>query len=195
LDCSTITEIPTTSRPIRLIENRSRVDVWALQQCGALMDGATTELWAGLRGYQLATHAPNLWIGETRVLVIWDEQGRTWFECPACGRRCKHLYFDELTCRICLRLDYSSRHLHRTVPGIHRIRQLRQRIGADPRPFAPLPSAGATTSASTGSLMRSGYWSRGSSAISATSTGPSSAASESARRRASGSHTENPTTF
>jgi len=125
--------------PDRLIESRSRVDVWALQQCGALMDGATTELWAGLRGYQLATHAPNLWIGETRVLVIWDEQGRTWFECPACGRRCKHLYLDELTCRICLRLDYSSRHLHRTVPGIHRIRRLRQRIGADPRPFAPLP--------------------------------------------------------
>jgi hypothetical protein len=58
---------------------------------------------------------------------------------PACGRRCKHLYLDELACRICGGLDYASRHLHRTVAGLHRIRRLRRRIGVDQRPFASMP--------------------------------------------------------
>src|SRR6266566_2178564 len=38
------------------------------------------------------------------VLVVWDQLGRAWFECPACHRRCKHIYFDGLACRICCRL-------------------------------------------------------------------------------------------
>jgi hypothetical protein len=73
------------------------------------------------------------------VPVVWDEHARPWFLCPACGRRCKHVYLDELACRICCRLDYACRHLHRQIPGLHRIRRLRRMIGADQRPFAPLP--------------------------------------------------------
>jgi hypothetical protein len=78
-------------------------------------------------------------VNGNRVPIVWDEPGRPWFECPACGRRCKHLYLDELACRICCRLDYASRHLHRTVPGFHRIRRLRSQIGVDQRPFASMP--------------------------------------------------------
>jgi hypothetical protein len=73
------------------------------------------------------------------VLVVWDELGRAWFECPACHRRCKHIYLDKLACRICCHLDYASRHLHRSVPGVHRIMRWRRMIGIDPHPFAPIP--------------------------------------------------------
>ena len=45
----------------------------------------------------------------------------------------------ELACRICCRLDYACRHLHRTVLGVHRIRRLRRQIGVDLHPFAPMP--------------------------------------------------------
>src|SRR5215471_6345330 len=68
--------------------------------------------------YQLARHSPNILVNGNSILVTWDEQARAWFECPACGRRCKHLYLDALACRICCRLDYASRHLHRQVPGV-----------------------------------------------------------------------------
>jgi hypothetical protein len=51
-------------------------------------------------------------------------------------RRCKHLYLDELACRISGGLDYALRHLHRTVAGLHRIMRLRRRIGV---PFASMP--------------------------------------------------------
>jgi hypothetical protein len=62
-----------------------------------------------------------------------------WFECASCGRRCRHIFLDELACRKCLRLDYASRHLHRQTPGVHQVERLRRKIGADPHPFAPLP--------------------------------------------------------
>ena len=32
-----------------------------------------------------------------------------------------------------------TRNLYRTVPGVHRVARLRRKIGADPRPFTPLP--------------------------------------------------------
>jgi hypothetical protein len=76
----------------------------------------------------LARRAPNILINENPVLVVWDEQGRPWFECR-CGRRVKHTYLDELACRTCCRLDYASRHLHRQVPGVHRIMRWRRMIG------------------------------------------------------------------
>jgi hypothetical protein len=57
-----------------------------------------------------------------------------------CNRRCRHIYLlDPIACRRCHRLDYASRHLHRQVPGVHRVARWRKQIGADPRPFAPLP--------------------------------------------------------
>jgi len=33
----------------------------------------------------------------------------------------------------------ASRYLYRSVPGVHRVSRLRRKIGADPRPFTPLP--------------------------------------------------------
>ena len=123
----------------RLVENRARLDAFKLHSIGAFVEGAVTELRWGDRGYQLARETPDILVDGVRVPVVWDEQARPWFECLACGRRCKHLYLDEITCRTCCRLDYACRHLHRTVPGLHHIRRLRRRIGVDQRPFTPLP--------------------------------------------------------
>lgn len=41
--------------------------------------------------------------------------------------------------RRCCGLDWASRHLHRTVPGIHRVMRLRRIAGINPHPFAPIP--------------------------------------------------------
>jgi hypothetical protein len=82
---------------------------------------------------------PDILVNGTRMAVLWDEQARPWFGCPACGRRCKHVYLDQFACRICCRLDYASRHFHRTVPGVHRLRRLRRQIDVDWHPFAPIP--------------------------------------------------------
>ncbi len=58
--------------------------------------------------------------------MLWDGQARPWFRCSACGRRCKHVC--KLACRTCCHLDYICRHLHRTVPGAHRLRRLRRSV-------------------------------------------------------------------
>jgi hypothetical protein len=123
----------------RLIENRARLDATMLNRIGGLVDGAVTEVKWGDRKYQLATHSPNLWINGNRVLVVWTDWALPWFECPRCGRRCRHIFLDELACRICLRLDYACRHLHRQMPGVHRVARLRRKLGADPHPFANIP--------------------------------------------------------
>ncbi|HEY2531300.1 MAG TPA: hypothetical protein VGJ20_25785 [Xanthobacteraceae bacterium] len=73
------------------------------------------------------------------MLVVWTDWALPWFECPSCGRRCRHIFLDELACRICLSLDYASRHLHRQMPGIHRTARLRRRLDADARPFTAIP--------------------------------------------------------
>jgi hypothetical protein len=76
------------------------------------------------------------------VLVVWTDWALPWFECPRCGRRCRHIFLDELACRKCLRLDYAGRHLYRQTPAVHRVARLRRKLGAaDPRPFAPLPAS------------------------------------------------------
>jgi hypothetical protein len=79
----------------------------------------------------------------TPIFVVWDEPmpgvGRCWFECPVCKQRARHLYLRQLACRRCSRLDYSSRHLRRSVPGLNRLRYLRRKIGLELRPFSPIP--------------------------------------------------------
>ena len=89
--------------------------------------------------YQLARHTPNILVNGNPVLVTWDEQGRPWFECGRCSRRVRHIYLDELVCRRCAGLDYASRHIHRSVPGVHRVMRWRRMIRIDPHPFAPIP--------------------------------------------------------
>jgi hypothetical protein len=103
-------------------------------------------------GHQLARRTPNILVNGNSILVTWDEQGRPWFECGRCGRRVRHIYLDALACRICLHLDYSSRHLHRSVPDVHRIMRWRRMIGVDPHPFAGIPERPEHHTASTASL-------------------------------------------
>ena len=72
----------------RLVENRLRLDAFKLNRIGAFAEGAVTRLkWGDHGGCLLARQAPNILINRNPVLVVWDEQGRPWFECPACGRR------------------------------------------------------------------------------------------------------------
>jgi hypothetical protein len=87
----------------------------------------------------LAARTPNISVNGTSVLVVWDSQGRPYFECGRCSKRVKHIYLPELMCRQCCGLDYSSRHIARSVPGILRVMRWRRQIGIDPHPFAPIP--------------------------------------------------------
>jgi hypothetical protein len=122
------------------VENRSRLDVFQLRRIGALTEGVTTEvLWREKR-YHLARQGADLLVDGIRILVTWTDWECPWFTCPACARRCKHLYLGEFLCRTCCRIDYASRHQHRSIPGLYRIKQLRRRIGVDERPFSPLPA-------------------------------------------------------
>jgi hypothetical protein len=113
-----------------------------LNRVGALVDRAVTELRSDDGGYCLTSRTPNLFVDGTPVLVVWTDWALPWFECPRCGRRCRHIFLDELACRKCLRLDYAGRHLYRQTPAVHRVARLRRKLGAaDPRPFAPLPAS------------------------------------------------------
>jgi hypothetical protein len=100
----------------------------AARPAGAVQISGVTIPAAGRGAHLLAKRPPGIWLDGRPVLVVWDGQGRPYWQCP-CGRRCKHIYLDELRCRICLHLDYSSRHLYRTVPGLHRIVKLLTVLG------------------------------------------------------------------
>jgi len=78
---------------------------------------------------QLSFRDPVLIVDGTSVPILWDTRGRPYFECR-CGRRVKHLYFPEIACRVCLRLEPACRHTFRSVPGIHRLLRWRRMIGA-----------------------------------------------------------------
>lgn len=131
----------------RFVEANPRIDVWELHQCGALLDGTTTELRVGSspsRVYQVTVRRPNLWIDETCVLIVWDEPipgvGRPWFECR-CGRRVRHLYLrDPIACRRCHGLRFSSQYLGQQTPGVQRVMRWRRQLGVDPAPFSPIPN-------------------------------------------------------
>ncbi|WP_284265490.1 hypothetical protein [Bradyrhizobium iriomotense] len=137
--------------PDRLVENRARLCSFALHRAGAFAaDGVVTEVRWGDGGRRLARQAPDILLGDIRIAVVWDELKRPWFLCPRCQRRCRHLYFDEIACRTCCAggLDYASRHVHRSTPGVHRIARWRRQLvglGVDARPFEPLPMNSRST--------------------------------------------------
>src|SRR5215471_21262810 len=62
-------------------------------------------------------------IDESHIPLTWTDWEIPWLLCPGCGRRCRHLYFPELVCRTCLRLDYTCRHVARSVPALHKLKQ------------------------------------------------------------------------
>ena len=129
-----------------IVEANRRLDIWALLQCGGLVQNATTWLQWGEKGCLIARRTPDIWIDGTRVPVTWDEPmpsvGRPWFECPACGRRCRYVYLREtIACRRCHGLQHAVRHLRRQMTGVRRVERLRRKLGGcDVRPFAPLPA-------------------------------------------------------
>src|SRR5262249_62355623 len=52
-----------------------------------------------------------------------------------CLTPCRYVYLrDVIACRTCHRLDYPSRHLHRSVPCVHRVTRWRRVIGVDQPP-------------------------------------------------------------
>jgi len=124
--------------PHRFVENRSRLDSFWLSRQGALVKGAETEVQVGPVGYRLAARGLNLLVNGVPIGLDETDWNLRWFVC-ACGRRCRFLYLPELACRRCCKLDWSSRHQHCSVPGLARLKWLRQRIGADPKPFTPIP--------------------------------------------------------
>ncbi len=137
-----------------IAEANPRLDVFWLNRIGALTEGVVTELAFGDTGdgppgpceVNLRREGPNVWINETRVVIVWDEPipgvGRPWFECPVCRQRCRHLYLrDTIACRRCHRLDYASRHLRRQMPTLGRAERLRRKLGdCSLQAFAPLPT-------------------------------------------------------
>ena len=109
-----------------LVEQNPRIDVWeTLKGCPSLDQKST------------------LSINSTDVALTWDEPmsgvPRPWFECPKCRARCRHIYLQQMACRICCKLDYTCRHRSRRLPLFTRVIALRRKIGAEPRPFASLP--------------------------------------------------------
>jgi hypothetical protein len=132
----------------RFVEANWRLDIWKdLHRCGAPVNQTVTEIRWGEKSCQLAARTPNLWIGGTCVLIVWDEPmpgvDRPWFECPVCHRRSRHLYLrDPIACRRCLGLKYLAENGQQAPGvGVGRVERLRARLGnCDTRPFAKLPA-------------------------------------------------------
>src|SRR5262249_47256919 len=86
-----------------------------LLQCGGLAENATTRLQWGEKECLAAGGRPDFGMEGPGVRVRGDEPmpgvGRPWFECPACGRRCRHVYLREtIACRRCHGLQHAVRH-------------------------------------------------------------------------------------
>jgi hypothetical protein len=91
----------------------------------------------------LAREALTLRIGEAEQVVEVERQDRlngtqAYWRCPKCDALRQHLYVvgGELACRVCLGLDYWSRHVPRAVA---RAAKLRRKLGAAPGLLSPIP--------------------------------------------------------
>jgi hypothetical protein len=85
-----------------------------------------------------------------RIPIVWTPcylgGRRPWFACSGlgyepCGRRVAVLYWagDLFACRHCYGLDYQSRHQSPSLRAISRAQKVRERLGASPDVFDPLP--------------------------------------------------------
>ena len=65
---------------------------------------------------------------------------RPWFLCPSCNRRVVVLYFcGYFGCRRCHGLAYKSQQVSKWERPVHRIRQIRTRLGGRPDILGPFP--------------------------------------------------------
>jgi hypothetical protein len=80
---------------------------------------------------------------EIKLDIIRHERPRggsqAFWCCPTCGREVWHLYIrtEGLMCRKCAGLTYWSRQTYRR--GLHRVRNLRRKLGAPPGLLAKVP--------------------------------------------------------
>jgi hypothetical protein len=135
------------SRPEeRLLETYPSLDVFELYRAGALTEGAEVELKMSDGGCRPARHAAGKFHIGDQAISIRSHRSLSMlvFACPLCStdRYRLHLIAGIWACRDCQkrrhRVDYHCRHAQVSV--LHRISWLRRRIGADPRPFTPLPA-------------------------------------------------------
>jgi hypothetical protein len=127
-----------------LVETHPAADVHQLARQGLLAPGtqATISSGTGDGGYRLAVPEPGILELDGQAFRLdWHPFSYRVIVCGGCNRICRkvHRVGSVWSCRKCAELDYACRHRDRTIPGLHRIRLLRRRIGADPTPFTPLP--------------------------------------------------------
>jgi hypothetical protein len=112
-----------------------------------LLVDCTARIQAGKQGFGARTPSRaslpslDLQIGATTFHQV--RTGRGWLWKCGCGREVLHIYCPpnrEPGCRHCLGLKYACRHVGRGLPEAQRIRKLREKLGAEPRPFAELPA-------------------------------------------------------
>jgi hypothetical protein len=127
----------------RFTAEHSCVDVFVLRREGLLVVGASAWLETKHGGSRLeAREVGKIFIdGEPVVLgshPIWP--WASVFLCPQCQQTRQKLFrvAGRWACYRCHGLTHASRHVHRTIPGWHRLMRLRRKIGADPVPFTPI---------------------------------------------------------
>ena len=105
---------------------------------------ARVEISAGGCGYQLASHEAGKISIDGQPVVIGTHPAllQPVFICPAC-RRIRYKLFEvggRWACYRCHELTHACRHVHRTIPNLHRLKRLRRKIGADSQLFTPIAS-------------------------------------------------------
>jgi hypothetical protein len=134
-----------------LVETHPAADVHQLARCGLLTPGTNATIGGrdGHGGYRVAVPEPgSLELDGQRFRLDWHPFSYRVIVCGGCDRICRkvHRVGTVWSCRKCAGggrgLEYSSRHLRRTVGrgALVRLQFLRGRVGASLEPFSELPT-------------------------------------------------------
>jgi len=127
----------------RLVSQHASVSVHDLDRQGLLTVGAQAHIQTPHGGYLAAIRQPGILdLDGQQILLGWHPSLPLHVViCPRCqGDRYKLYRVGGVwACQRCHSLTWASRHRFRTIGRLNRVRWLRQRIGADLRPFTPLP--------------------------------------------------------